>query len=349
MHLSHNRITDKGAAALLKRIPSPALSQARLSPAQLPSAASPPRQHAGGHSETLGSADLPQDVLQEPSSSATLSSQRGSDPPASSGTAVATLPVSAADQFASLLKLTPARQQGSHKASDSGSHRPDTGVCTPSSEIAHTRVSEPTSGGQMREHAAMVGQAPSDPAALEDTASSPDPAMQSSQAVSPQPAPSSSPSGRQSESGRKSQTPSMPHSKPLLSGSKEGSQKTARKPLWLRLEWNQISLSNFLQVSGCLSACMTSPGNASSFVRLLICLLLPGAYKVFHLVCLVTAEDNAICSQETLQFNWENQDPLAFDRLVSTGIVAPAAAGQLPLPFLISDAHPALGIRIRNI
>ena len=278
VHLSHNRITDKGASALLKRIPSPALPQARLFPAQPQSAASPPRQHAERNLKTLDSADLPQDVLKSPmptSSSATCSSQRGSDQPASSGAAVATLPVSAADQFASLLKLTPARQQGSQKASDSGNYRPDTGVSTPSSNIAHTRVSEPTSAGQIREHAAVVGKAPSDAAALEDTASSPDPAMQSLQSVSSQPGTFISPSGR------KSQHSSLARSKPILSGSKEGGQKTARKPLWLRLEWNQISLSNFLQVSGCLSACMTSPGDTSSFVRLLICLLLPDGYRVF--------------------------------------------------------------------
>ncbi|KAK9816254.1 hypothetical protein WJX74_002811 [Apatococcus lobatus] len=230
VHLSHNRITNVGAEALLKCIPTPPLTDAgpgKYMNSKQASQLRPTRQQAQPNAGkflsaepaislgTAGSNSLSPgpDTLQTPSKSpgtglAPLTSPAVGSPEGPSPT------VSAAEQFASLLNTTPV----SHRKS-SGS-MPSDGTSTDP---------QPTPVGQLERPALSTAASSSDAAALEDTASSPDPTKQASQARQPPLSPSYGEAAGQLQ---------------VAAGG-----KMARKPLWLRLEWNQIGLTEFMQAA----------------------------------------------------------------------------------------------------
>ena len=215
VHLSHNRITNIGAAALLRRIPTPPLTHAS----------------AGRQARSRQSLQQPQVPAGQPMLGGPVTSSLDSSgsngptvetdiagtpskpsPPVSAHdpfTPTAPSPaVSAAEQLTRLLTSAPASQQ------------------KPSGSTA-------SSGTLADSQLTFVGTATpaADAAALEDTASSPNLTQQAAQARQLHPSPN-----MRDDPGQ----PAM-----------AAGAKTARKPLWLRLEWNQIGLTEFMQVSFC--------------------------------------------------------------------------------------------------
>ena len=94
------------------------------------------------------------------------------------------------------------------------------------------------------------GISPPDEAALQDTASSPSPSKQAQQAAITPPSSKSKPGRKmgQGNAGLMTGLQGVPQGASAgAAGSAKGPRAAARKALWLRLEWNQISLTHFMK------------------------------------------------------------------------------------------------------
>ena len=226
VHLSHNRITHVGAEAVLKCIPTPPLTavvpgrfaKSRASPqqGQIDAGQQPTSRHGAGSLGSTGSTGPPGEAgnIGTPSKPSPPSPALDSlSDPAIDPAGSATPTLSATEQFTRLLSGSRAslKNRSGSTISDGTSSDPQS-----------------TSVGQLEKPDQSTAVSPSGAAALEDTASSPDPTKQAPQSDLMPLSPSNSEDARQ------------------LNGA-----HMARKPLWLRLEWNQIGLVEFMQVMSC--------------------------------------------------------------------------------------------------